>query len=92
MDIGKLEEKKEYLASKVHDAWWEEKAKQGFHSPNDGHNKDNVLSFSLAIALKFDRRCEKCHADMYPYNELPWNVKEYNRVMVQTVLDAIESF
>ncbi|MGE5423388.1 MAG: hypothetical protein ACM3QW_08995, partial [Ignavibacteriales bacterium] len=39
---------------------------------------------------KFLKRCEKCHTDMYPYEELPENVKDYDRVTVKAVLQAID--
>jgi hypothetical protein len=39
---------------------------------------------------KFVKKCEKCHTDLYPYSELPENIKEYDRVTVRAVLHAIE--
>jgi len=72
----------EQLASKVHDAWWNEKKHQGFHSPSDCPNK-------RAPFPKFQKQCEKCHTDMYPYEELPDNIKEYDRVMVRSVILAL---
>lgn len=64
----------EQIAAEVHNQWWREKERQGFHSPK------NCLN-SL---------CEKCHPDMYPYEALPEYVKEYDRVTVRGVLSAIE--
>jgi len=37
---------------------------------------------------KFDKVCDKCHPDMYPYEELSEEVKEYDRVTVRAVLAA----
>jgi hypothetical protein len=48
----------EQVSEEVHNSWWQEKAKQGFHSPII-HGGD-----------KFTKVCDKCHPDMYPYNEL----------------------
>lgn len=74
----------ERISARVHDAWWEEKKEQGFHAPlecsHGGVRKHGD---------KFDRNCEKCHPDMYPYDELPEQIKDYDRVTVKTVLDAI---
>ena len=98
--IKTLKEKREVIASKVHDAWLEEKKKQGFHSPNDcpssnhksfinasDHNKERLEDFHNP---KFYKWCDKCHTDMYPYEELAENIKDYDRVTVDTVLKAIE--
>jgi len=35
--------------------------------------------------------CNKCHRDMIPYQELPEDIKDYDRVTVQTVLEAIRT-
>lgn len=67
----------EELASKVHDAWWETKKKQGFHAPAD-------CAFGSV-------KCSKCHPDMIPYEKLSEEIKEYDRVTVRTVLDAIRN-
>ena len=80
MDITEIEKHKEMIASNVHDAWLEEKKKQGFHSPMD---------CTFTIGGKFEKGCDKCHTDMYPYDELPENIKEYDRVTVTAVLHAI---
>ena len=79
----KTQDQIEQIASKVHDAWWDEKAKQGFHSP---------MNCNEAAETRHPRvkTCDKCHCDMYPYGDLPDNVKEYDRVMVRTVLAAME--
>ena len=74
----------EMLSSKVHDAWWNEKKIQGFHAPMECANVD----YSTAIS-KFTNHCDKCHTDMYPYDQLPENIKEYDRVTVRTVLNAL---
>lgn len=75
----------EQLAEQVHNAWWGEKKRQGFHSPNDCPNIQTACG-------KFEKHCPKCHSDMYPYQELPEHVKEYERVTVRTVLKALEEF
>jgi len=53
----------ETLAEKVHEAWQEEKHKQGIYN----------------------------HPDDIPYSELKDNIKEYDRVTVKTVLNALSS-
>ncbi|NIV11753.1 MAG: hypothetical protein GWN62_10875 [Aliifodinibius sp.] len=79
----------EKLSSKVHDAWWEEKKKQGFHSPADC-KKNVLIQFVDPPPAAFrTKHCDKCHTDMYPYDELPENVKDYDRVTVKTVLGAL---
>ena len=82
MDITELEKYGEVIAESVHDAWWTEKIKQGFHAP---------LRCPTTCGKKFEKNCEKCHADMYPYLELPENVKEYDRATVRAVLNAIKN-
>jgi len=77
MDTKDLIEK---LSEKVHDAWMKEKAAQGFHAPNDCPNMGK-----LSTAM-----CKKCHTDMYPYEELPENIKDYDRVTVNAVLQALD--
>ena len=99
MNTKKLEENIEFLSEQVHNAWWEEKKKQGFHAPNECRNTtkiiiDRSLQFDeknrSITSYKFTKLCDKCHTDMYPYNELPENVKEYDRVTVRTVIEAIK--
>lgn len=97
MDIGILKHKIETIASKVHDSWWEEKKKQGFHSPVDcksdsavSAREHDIRSQGLYEFIRFYNYCDKCHKDMYPYFELPENIKEYDRVTVKTVIKAIE--
>ena len=75
----------EKIAEKVHNAWWKEKEAQGFHAP---------LRCSKAPILdgrgrKFEKRCPKCHLGMYPYAELPEKIKDYDRVTVWAVLNAM---
>ena len=81
MDIAKIEHHKELIAAEVHNSWWNEKRKQGFHAP---------LSCPAGGWPKFEKHCEWCHPDMYPYEELPENIKDYDRVTVQAVLEAIK--
>ena len=72
----------EILASKVHDAWWKEKKSQGFHPPSE------CIDWSFGCD-QFEKICDFCHGDMYPYGELSDHVQEYDRVTVRTVLSAI---
>ncbi len=82
----------EQLSEQVHNAWWREKEEQGFHAPiRCKHAKpDYVVGESEAREKAFNRHCDKCHTDMYPYKELPEHVKEYDRVTVRAVLSAIK--
>ena len=94
--LNELEQHKEKIAAKVHDAWWEEKKKQGFHAPytcgsqtaKNARTQDRQ-SLGHNEFPKFCKFCDKYHTDMYPYSELPENVKDYDRVTVETVLKAI---
>ena len=90
----------ELISEGVHNAWWKEKKKQGFHSPNECKSK-NHKSFQNAHWQekekmedthnpKFYRWCDECHTDMYPYEELPEHIKEYDRVTVKAVLGTLE--
>lgn len=100
MDIKKLEENIELLSEKVHESWVVEKRNQGFHSPNEceSENHKSYLNadwrdkerFLEHFDSKFYKWCDKCHPDLYPYNELAENIKEYDRVTVRTVLNAIK--
>jgi hypothetical protein len=74
----------EVIASRVHDAWWDEKKAQGFHAPLECPN-----AIPTSPKVKFEKICDKCHTDMYPYGELPENIKDYDRVTVKTVLKAM---
>jgi len=65
----------EKLSERVHDAWAREKDVQGFHSPS--YHEDGYT-------------CSKCHSDMVPYEWLEDNIKEYDRVTVRTVLQALD--
>lgn len=84
-NINQLFEHIEELSAEVHNAWWREKEKQGFHPPIKCEN-----ALEEGQSEKFSKRCVKCHTDMYPYNELPDNIREYDRVTVRSVLHAIE--
>ena len=66
----------EKLSEKVHDAWMKEKSAQGFHAPS--YHKDGCSS------------CTKCHTDMIPYSDLAENIKDYDRITVNTVLQALD--
>lgn len=75
----------EKLSSDVHDSWWDEKLKQGFHAPLDCPKVSAPYN-------KWASNCDKCHNDMYPYNELPENIKEYDRVTVRKVLLSLSKY
>lgn len=91
----------ELVAEKVHDAWWETKQKAGFHAPHEceSDNKKSYLNASWQNQDRFDdhfdadkyKWCDKCHPDMIPYSNLEDNIKEYDRVTVRTVYEAIKS-
>jgi hypothetical protein len=76
----------EHLSSNVHDSWWKEKKEQGFHAPLSCPRRSPANRYG-----KFEPVCDKCHTDMYPYEELPENIKEYDRVTVRTVLQALDA-
>ena len=90
----------EQLSEKVHDAWWREKKNQGFHSPSECVSEEHVgyLQSHREAKDRFQdnhnpklyKWCAKCHADMYPYGELSENIKDYDRVTVRTVLQALD--
>ena len=77
----------EFAADKVHNAWMDEMIYQGFHPP-----ENCPTYFKGCLFNKFQKRCEKCHTDLYPYSELPENIKDYDRVTVIAVLNAINYF
>lgn len=94
------EELVERISEEVHKAWELEKRSQGFHSPLSCRSS-NHISFSIASWQeqerfldhndpKFYKWCDKCHTDLYPYEELAENIKEYDRVTVRTVLSALD--
>lgn len=87
MDVSYLLEKLEIISEKVHCAWMKEKTSQGFHSPESCPNV--AYDDQRALQEKFTKRCGKCHSDLYPYGEIPENIKEYDRVTVRAVLQAI---
>lgn len=94
MDTTQLREKLETIAAEVHNAWWREKEKQGFHPPikcpKGPHGKIPIIGKEEAEQEAFSKHCDKCHPDMYAYESLPEHVKEYDRVTVRAVLNAIE--
>lgn len=86
----------ESLAKAVHDAWWEEKLRQGFHHPSlcmvGASSRAGEIEDESHGHFKVDDRhrfCDKCHHDMIPYDRLPENIKELDRVTVRTVLRAL---
>jgi hypothetical protein len=78
----------EFLSEQVHNAWWEEKKRQGFHAPLEC--PDYVMGGKISVNFKFNKLCDRCHTDCYPYSELPEHIKGYDRVTVRTVLEAIK--
>lgn len=77
----------ENLAEDAHKAWMAEKIRQGFA---DHPYLVNVHQPGCVTCLS--RRVDvlpKHHPDMVPYQQLPEDTKEYDRVMVKTLLDAI---
>lgn len=84
-----LENYIEQLAEEVHNAWMKEKLEHGFHAPKDCKNYDpnDVQHYYWD---EFEKHCEECHTDLYPFPELPENIKEYDRVTVRAVLNAIK--
>jgi ssDNA-binding Zn-finger/Zn-ribbon topoisomerase 1 len=89
MDTEYLESKLEFLAEQVHNAWMEEKWAQGFHAPKQCPNNE-FKNNDPEERLKNYRFCDKCHPDLYTYDELSENIKEYDRVTVRAVLNAIK--
>jgi hypothetical protein len=89
MDISYLEENLELLCDKVHQAWMREKTDQGFHAPDECPCYD-PSDDKRTSSGKFERHCGKCHADLYPYQELPEHIKNYDRVTVKAVIQAME--
>lgn len=68
----------EKLSEEVHNAWMNEKVKQGFHAPKD--------------CPTIDCPCEFCNADIALYSDLPENVKDFDRVTVKAILDTLKTF
>ena len=82
----------EFAAEKVHNAWMQEKLSQGFHAPRSCPKFKALSRPEQSYFDKFQRVCDKCHTDLYPYPELPENIKEYDRVNVIAVLNAVNYF
>jgi len=83
-------DKIELISEEVHNAWMKEKIEQGFHAPN---MCPKLVGYGVEFdetVVKFKSHCMKCHTDLYPYPELPENIKEYDRVTVRAVLSAME--
>ena len=89
MDVSYLEQNLELLSEEVHKAWMDEKISQGFHAPAQCPLHDSSDD-KRSQPNKFTKICGKCHTDLYPYDELPEHVKEYDRVTVKAVLRALE--
>ena len=98
MNIEQLKEHKEAIAAKVHNAWWAEKKRQGFHPPSECKSNSAKVAWAQDIKSlghnefpKFYKFCDKRHADMYPYGVLPEKIKDYDRRTVEAVLTAISA-
>lgn len=89
MNVDFLEKNLEFLSEEVHKAWMDEKTSQGFHSPASCPFYDSSDD-KRQDSGKFTKKCGKCHTDLYDYEELPENVKEYDRVAVMAVIKAME--
>lgn len=89
MNIEELRQSKEQLAEEVHNAWWEEKEKQGFHSPIDCPRRIEKPSENNERYLIDIPHCDNCHGDMIPYVLLEEHIKNYDRTTVEAVLKAI---
>jgi len=88
--LANIYNKIEELSEEVYLAWMEEKLKQGFHAPVDCPKYPApAIGRDEAQEYAFTKHCPRCHPDMYPYKDLSENIKEYDRVTVRTVLDAI---
>ena len=68
------------LAEYIHDSWWEEKIKQGFHHPSQKHKEWKRNQKKI---------CDKCHLDMIPYNKLPESSKRFDKVTIETTLAGL---
>ncbi len=90
MNISGLVSHRENISANVHDAWWLSKVEQGFHAPVDCTLRLYEPIEDENEEILRERFCEKCHPDMVPYNKLPENIKDYDRVTVDAVLKAIE--
>ena len=66
-----------------------EKLDQGFHAPDVCPLYD-PSDDKRTDSDKFTKHCGKCHPDLYPYNELAENIKDYDRVTVRAVIQAVE--
>ena len=60
----------------MHESWSKTKREQGFHHPDEqGHNFKNGMG-----------RCDKCHADLISWEDLPEKQKDINRHAFDAVL------
>ena len=101
MNTEILKNNLEQISEEVHNAWMQEKLNQGFHSPNDCQSSNHISFinsceeghnrfYDVGFTAKFYKWCDKCHTDLYSYEELPENIKEYDRVTVRAVISAID--
>ena len=69
------------LAEFIHEGWWEEKIKQGFHHPSEMHEEWDPKNPKHI--------CNKCHFDMLPYPELLESAKILDKITVETILAGL---
>lgn len=68
---------REWVGRIMHESWSQTKRKQGFH-----HDRECPRSGMY--------RCDKCHADLIPWDDLPEAQKDINRHALDAVLEAPE--
>lgn len=73
----------EKLAVAVHQAWMEERIRQG--------TPDHACNLLPGTLCKCGRKAEDHHPDMIPYWMLSEKTKEYDRATVRAVLVAIRT-
>ena len=76
----------EDLGEGVHKAWMAEKSRRGF--ADHPQLADGQIRCVTCLSRHIDV-LPKHHPDMVPYAQLPEDAKEYYRMMVKMLLDAI---
>jgi hypothetical protein len=84
IDISSLELSLESLSEQVHNAWWEEKKRQGFHGLVGCPN------MSEANMINDNFPCEKCCSHSDYFDKLSLRDQRYTAEIVKGVLDAIK--
>nr|MDO8112780.1 RyR domain-containing protein [Candidatus Sigynarchaeota archaeon] len=69
------------LAEFVHNSWWQEKIKLGFHHPSELHKEWDPKAPK--------KICDHCHLDMIPFDELTPATKNLDNATVETVLAGL---